>query len=211
MKKILPFLILGFLLGISANAQSQYEKGMNEAFTLLENNQYMEAGNLFERIAKAEKENWLPYYYASQIKIIASFSNNNSVKKEQQLEEAQNLLDQARNFGGRENAEIMVLQAMLHTSRLTIDPNLYGMKLSPVINRIYNDAFEKAPNNPRVIVSKAEWDINSARFFGEDPEKYCEDLQNGLRLFGKEKAPEKFYPSWGEDRARKLVAATCKK
>lgn len=210
MKEFLHTCLLGLILGFTATAQSTYKTGMQQAFSLWESNQYKEAENLFERITEAEKKEWLPYYYASQIKIIKSFSMNNPIKKEEHLEQAQALLNKSRSIAGAENVEVMVLQAMLHTSRLTIDPGTYGMTLSPVISRIYKNASEKAPDNPRVILSKAEWDMGAAQFFGEDPKKYCEDLQTSLRLFSESDPEEQqFAPSWGEDRAKMLVARTC--
>lgn len=209
MKKLLITCLLNLIIGATAIAQSQYELGMEKALALMENNEPKKASDLFERLAEAEKDNWLPYYYASQIKIIESLSMNDMVKKEQQLEEAQELLDQALLFAEEDSVEVMVLQAMLHTSRLTIDPNLYGMNLSPIITRIYTNASEKAPNNPRVMMSKAEWNMGAAKYFGEDPKQYCDEIQASLELYGKEVVQKKYYPSWGEDRAKMLIARNC--
>ena len=54
MKKVITLIVVIFALNISA--QSNYEKGMNKAFELWSANKSTEAGQLFERISKAEKE-----------------------------------------------------------------------------------------------------------------------------------------------------------
>lgn len=208
MKVIIFNIILGLLTAISSSAQSRYETGMNQAFEHWQNNDPIEAANLFERIAKAEKENWLPYYYASRVKVVQSFSIPGEVQKEQLLKEAQELLDSARSLNGEE-AELLVLQAMLHTARLTIDPATYGMKLSPVITQLYAEAAQKDPNNPRVILSKAEWDMGSAQFFGKDPTASCPDLQKSLELFAAEEKDHLKAVVWGEDRAHMLIQKSC--
>ena len=209
MKIFLYTCLIGLMAGFAANAQSKYDTGMEKAFELWEQQKPIEAANLFERIANAEKEEWLPYYYAAQLKIIESFSMTDRSKKEQQIDEAQDLLDQAASFAGENNVEVAILQAMLHTSRLTMDPSIYGMKLSPVINSIYEKALKEAPGNPRVVLSKAEWDMGSARFFGENPAKYCDDLKLSVELFDKEHPEGKYAPSWGKDRAQMLIANNC--
>ncbi|WP_010522883.1 hypothetical protein [Aquimarina agarivorans] len=62
---IISFVLVAFF----ANAQSNYEKGMQKAFGLWQENKIEEASNLFERIANAEKENWLPYYYVANVNV----------------------------------------------------------------------------------------------------------------------------------------------
>jgi len=209
MKTLLSILIIAFISNFQIQAQSQYESGMSKAFDLWSSGESQEAANLFERIASAEETNWLPFYYTAQIKIVESFDMDDLALKEQQLEKAQELLDQAKANSQPENVENMVLQAMLHTSYITLNPSVYGMKLSGTVNSIYNRAMEIAPENPRVVLSKAEWDMGSARFFGEDPTQYCNDLKKSLILFSTFKAEEAFYPSWGEDRAQQNLSRNC--
>ena len=210
MKAIIVYILLGLISAMSTQAQSPYDAGMTEAFELWRNEKPTEATNLFERIAKAENDNWLPYYYASQVKIVQSFPMTQPATKEQLLNEAQDLLDEAKEQGGDE-VELLVLQAMLHTARLTIDPAVYAMKLSPVITGLYTKASEIAPDNPRLALSKTEWNIGSAKYFGEDPVIYCLDLKAALVLFDKENHSPMVAPAWGKERLQMLIAQTCEK
>jgi hypothetical protein len=208
MQAFIITIALSLFTAIGLNAQTQYEQEMTRALELWEDQKPEEAANLFERIAGAEAENWLPYYYAAQIKIVESFPVTNRVQKEQMLTEAQNLLDKAKNRNA-DKVEIMILQAMLHTSRLTIDPSTYGMKLAPVISGIYTEASKIEPNNPRLFLSKTEWDMGTAAYYGEDPKKYCPTLEAGLELFAEEDHAPTIAPTWGEQRMKKLIEQTC--
>ena len=210
MKEIIVSAIISLLLNFTLHAQSAYEDGMNEAMSLWESGKTVEAANKFERIAKAEQDQWVPYYYAAQMKIIESFSMTDAVKKEQQLKDAQNLLNDAKTFRGKEDVELTVMQAMLNTALITLDPSVYGMKLSPVISEMYNKAAAQAPENPRVALAKTEWNMGAARYYGQDPKKYCDDLKAVLPLFEAFKTEELFAPSWGEARAKMLIETTCK-
>ena len=65
MKKLSIILILLISFqGISqkeeAVTKTKYQQGMTKAFDLWKNDKPWEAANLFERIATAEPDNWLP-------------------------------------------------------------------------------------------------------------------------------------------------------
>ena len=66
---VITFILIGSIL----TAQDQFASGMQKAFQLWGEGKIPEASNLFERIATAEPENWLPLYYASQVNTVAWF------------------------------------------------------------------------------------------------------------------------------------------
>lgn len=200
-------LLLALLITQLISAQSQYEKGMKKAFELWGTNP-PEASNLFERISKAETDNWLPSYYAAQVNILQSFGEKNKEKLTAQLDKAQDLLNEAKSIS-KNNPEILVMQALLHTAWVAYDGATYGMSLSPKVAALYGQAKTIAPNNPRVVLSKAEWDMGSARFFGQDTTVFCKDIENSIELFAKFKPESPFHPQWGKERAEQVLAS-CK-
>ena len=125
MKTLITFILL--ITFSFTNAQSNYQKGMQKAFELWGNQKNEEAANLFERIALAEKENWLPFYYAAQIKIINTFNTKDRKNTIPNLEKAQDLLNQAKTWS-QNNVETVVLQALLPVSytHLTL-PTIYSV------------------------------------------------------------------------------------
>jgi hypothetical protein len=196
---LIAFIISGFI-----SAQSNYEKGMQKAFELWGTNP-TEASNLFERIATAEKENWLPSYYAAQVLITQSFGEKDKAKLDGQLKKAQELINDATAIS-KNNPEIIVMQAMLHTAYVAYDGASYGMQLSPKIAALYSQAAVIDATNPRVVLNKAEWDMGSARFFGQDTAPFCKDLESALELFANFKPESPFHPNWGKERAEQALA-----
>lgn len=198
MKNIITVLVL-FMTTITI-AQDQYNKGMQKAFGLWGEGKFMEASNLFERISTAEPDNWLPFYYVAQVNTIISFGEKDEKILEQQLDKAQEYVDLAKAISPN-NPEILVQQAMTHTAWIAFDGATYGMTLSGKVAALYAQALQLAPDNPRVVFSKAEWDMGSARYFGQDVTPYCKDVERSLELFANFKAESAFHPNWGVDRA----------
>ena len=202
MKRLLTFTLL--FISLIASAQGNYEKGMQKAFELWGQDKPTEAVNLFERIATAEPDNWLPSYWAAQISIVTSFGEKDKDKLTAQLGKAQDLLNDATAIS-KDNPEIMVMQALLHTAWVAYDGATYGMKLSGTVMQIYGKAQQIAPNNPRVVLNKAEWDMGGAKFFGQDTKPFCKDVERALALFANDKPESEFHPKWGEDRAKQIL------
>ncbi len=197
-------LITVLLFGAFVSAQDQYAQGMQKAFQLWGENKPMEASNLFERISNAEPDNWLPYYYVAQINTIISFGERDKEKLTQQLEKAQEFLDIAKSISP-DNPELLVQQAMTHTAWIAYDGANYGMTLSPKVEALYAKATAMAPQNPRVVLSKAEWDMGSAQYFGKDTAPFCKDVERALELFTNFNPEGPFYPQWGKDRAEAIL------
>lgn len=197
-------LLISLFIGFSVFGQDKYFKGMQQAFALWEEEKTTEASNLFERIAMAELDNWLPYYYTAQVNTLRSFGETDKEKISQQLEKAQESIDLAMAISP-ENPEILIQQAMIHTAWIAFDGATYGMTLSAKNVAIYAKALDLAPNNPRVVLSKAEWDMGSAKYFGKDTAPYCKDVEQSLELFANFKPEGQFYPNWGKERATMIL------
>ena len=202
MKKIITLLALMFVIQLSA--QTAYEKGMTKAFELWKENKTKEAGQLFERIANAEKENWLPSYYAATIEIIEAFKIKEEATLIAKLNKAQEFLDTANSLSPN-NPEILIRQALLHVAYMAFDGQKYGMTMSMKNAGLYKKAFELAPENPRVILSKAESDMGAARFFGQSTKPFCENIEKAIDLGKKEEITIKFYPRFDVERAEKIL------
>jgi hypothetical protein len=197
-------IILTFLISGALASQTNYQTGMQSAFELWGKNQPSEASNLFERIAQAESNEWLPNYYAAQINIVSSFGERDIDKLKAQLDKAQNFINDANTIS-KNNPELLVLQALLHTAWVAYDGATYGMTLSPKVTALYAQAKQLAPENPRVVYCKADWDMGSARFFGQDTAPFCKDIEKSLDLFANFKPESPFHPKWGKNRAEQIL------
>ncbi|MFD2587007.1 hypothetical protein ACFSQJ_08695 [Croceitalea marina] len=206
MKKLVLVILIVAINGIKA--QDQYSKGMQKAMELWSEQKTVDASNLFERIATAEMDNWLPYYYVAMVNITASFGEEDEQKLSLQLEKAKEYIDMAKNISP-DNVEILVLEAMMNTAWIAFDGATYGMTLSGKNVQLYKKAAELAPENPRVVFGKAEWDMGAARYFGKDTAPYCKDIERALQLFATFKPETEFHPNWGKERAEQ-IAEECK-
>jgi hypothetical protein len=206
--KNLLFLVFT-MISITGFSQSKYEDGMRKAFELWGADKPWEAANLFERISTAEPDNWLPSYYVAQINVIYSFEEKDPAQLNAQMEKAQEFMNVAKSIS-KDNAELLVLDALWHTVWIAYDGQQYGMKYSGKVAQLYQQALQLAPDNPHVVFGKAEWDMGSARFFGQPLDPYCADLQRAIELFSTFKPESEFHPSYGENRAKELSAQTCK-
>ena len=203
-------LIIIALLAITGGTQAQtnFEKGMTKAFELWEANKTDEAENMFERIAKAEPNEWLPNYYIAQINSIKSWNIKDESVLKGQLDKAQEHLDIAMTKS-EDNAELLVMQAQVLTNWVAFDGMTYGMKYSGKVNQLYAKALELSPNNPRVVFNKADWNMNSAKYFGNDTAPYCQEIEASIELFDTFKAETEFHPNWGLKRAEQVMES-CK-
>ncbi len=207
MKKLITVL---FVIASSLiNGQTNFEKGMQKAFDLWQENKWEAAENMFERIANAEPEEWLPNYYIAQMNSLKSWNVKDEKVLKSQLDKAQKHLDIAFEKS-KDNAEIIILQAQVYTNWVAYDGATYGMKYAGKITELYNKAFELSPKNPRAAFCRAEWQMGSAKYFGKDTAPYCVEIEKSIELFANFKPETKFSPNWGEKRA-KQVSADCKK
>lgn len=202
MKKFTIIIAIFIATGISA--QTKYQKGMQKAFDLWNQNKLTEASQLFERISKAEPENWLPAYYAATVEIISSFGIKDEAVLTAKLTKAQEFLDVAKS-NSENNPELIITQALLNLGYIAFDGQKYGMTLSGKNNMLYAKALEIAPNNPRVILGKAEWEMGAAKFFGKSTKPYCDAIKKAIELGKAEKIEQEFYPKFQLKRAEEVL------
>ncbi|QAA82952.1 hypothetical protein EI546_15045 [Aequorivita sp. H23M31] len=192
----------------NAAAPTKYEKGMQEAFGLWKDNHPWEAANMFVRIAKAEPDNWLPPYYVALINVVYSFGEKDKSKLSEQLAKAQNFINDATALSP-DNPDIMVVQAQLYTAWIVFDGQQYGMMYSPKASGLYEKALAIDPENPRTIMARAEWNIGSAKYFGEPVEAYCKDIERAMKNAETHPTKEEFYPRFNLERAKQVLAENC--
>jgi hypothetical protein len=202
MEKVL--LILALVVSALGMSQTNYEQGMQKAFQLWGEGNTTEASALFERIALAEKDSWLPGYYVALVNTTKAFSTQDAKAAESLLVKAQNALNPLLvNYPN--NVELLVMQAMIHTAYIAKDPMTNGQRLTGPVMQLYGKAEAISPNNPRVVLSKAQFEMGSAQFFGTDLTPICAKIEKSLELFDTFKPETPFHPTWGKDKAQQAL------
>ncbi|MET3025500.1 hypothetical protein ABXT06_02375 [Flavobacterium sp. UW10123] len=206
MKKIITLIAL-LVVGISS-AQTQFEQGMNKAFGLWKEGKNTEASALFERIAAAEKNSYLPNYYVALINATAVFTEKDKTKIDLLLTKAQDALD-LEMIKDQANSELYVMQALIYTGYVVADPMTNGMKYSSKVMEAYAKAKALDPNNPRAVFGEADYQLGGAKWTGVDTKPLCAQVDKSIELFNTFKPATPYAPKWGLDRALE-IQKTCK-
>lgn len=202
MTKIIVSIV--FFITSLVSAQGQFEQGMGKAFQLWGEGKNTEASAMFERIAAAEKNTWLPNYYVALVNTTTAFGTKDKEQISLLLDKAQNALD-VELIKTPNNPELLVMQAMIHTAWIVYDPMTNGQKLSGTVMELYGKAEAIAPENPRVIIGKAEFEIGGAKFWGKDTKPMCAQIEKAIGLFATFKPETPFSPKWGLERAQEAL------
>ncbi|PXY45789.1 hypothetical protein [Flavobacterium hydrophilum] len=191
------------------SAQTQFEQGMGKAFGLWKEGKNAEASAMFERIAAADKNSYLPNYYVALINTTAAFTEKDKTKIDLMLTKAQDALD-VELIKDQNNAELHVLQALIYTAYVVADPMTNGMKYSAKVMEAYAKAKAIDPNNPRAVFGEADYQLGGAKWTGVDTKPLCAQVDKAIELFATFKPETPFSPKWGLDRALE-AQKNCKK
>jgi hypothetical protein len=190
---------------VSLLSAQQFEAGMGQAMKLWGEGKTNEASALFERIAAAEKNNYLPNYYVALVNTTTAFNTKDKQQINNLLTKAQAALD-IEMAKDQKNPELYCIQALIYTAWIVADPMTNGMKLSGKTMETYEIALKLEPNNPRAVFGKADFAINGAKWTGVDTKPLCKEVERSIALFENEKPKSAFAPNWGIDRAKQTLA-----
>ncbi len=210
MKKL--FLTALLVISVSAFAQTAFEKAMTEKIGKLEQSKTPEdftaSSNDFARIGDKEKTNWLPYYYAAHASIEKG-RNLMRTGKMSELDaiaaEAQTNLDKASALSPN-NAEILILQKMIHSLKMMVDPQSRFMSEGMLAADALSKAEKLDSENPRISLLKAEDTYFTPEQFGGSKTKGLELFQKSLDQFKVYKAKTALDPTWGKGEAEYFLA-----
>jgi len=207
MKKLILVFALALITATIVKSQSLYETNMEKAFGFWNDGKATEAVALFERIAQAEEDEWIPLYHAANVLISTQFRIQDLTQRNAMLEKAKGIIAEAHQRS-ENNSELTTLEGLLYTGYVSMDPGTYGMKYSAKIMQLHNKAVAMNPDNPRALANKIEYEMGTAAFFGNDTAPFCEQMKEIIPKFENQKLSEPFAPSYGIERAKK-VANSC--
>ncbi|MGB3005622.1 MAG: hypothetical protein WBC06_03870 [Chitinophagaceae bacterium] len=208
MKKTI-FIFFALFTASTVIAQSdKYVKAMEAKVVMLDSNNSLETwkdlANAFERIADAEKTQWMPYYYASYCNIMAGYSSmpqdggmgDYSSITDPLADNAEKLLNKAEEMS-KDNAEIFCIRKMVHSLRMMGNPmNRYmteGAKAT--------EALEKAkalnPNVPRIYILEGQDKFYTPEQFGGSKAEAKLLFEKANEIFMTSKPGSSIEPQWG--------------
>jgi hypothetical protein len=208
MKKIL-FVLLVSLMGTATFAQSEkFTKAMEAKVMLLDSNNsadtWKELANTFERIADAEKTQWLPYYYASYCNVMAGYGSmpqdgsmgDNSAIADPYADKAESLLNKAIALTTA-NTEIYCVKKMVHSLRMMGNPMSRYMTEGAKATEALTKAKELNTSNPRIYILEAQDKFYTPEQFGGSKAEAKILFEKAKGLFDTYKTESSIAPNWG--------------
>jgi len=208
MKKFFSIIITSLLL-ITASAQSEkYTKAMETLVSAIDSTRnhdiLIDLGNSFERIANAEKTQWLPYYYAAFCNVQAgmlslpmdgSFGDNSSIT-DPVADKAEKLLAKAEEIT-KGNTEIYCVQKMIASLRMMGNAMARYMTEGPKAEAALAKAKEADANNPRIYILEAQDKYFTPEQFGGSKDEAKILFEKAQTLFDTYKPENSIAPNWG--------------
>jgi hypothetical protein len=157
----------------------------------------LSVANTFERIADAEKTQWLPYYYAGLALSTAGW-NDPKMDKDANSTRINTLCDEAEALD--KNSEIYVLRNMSATQQMMVDPQTRWQTYGIQASKDLEIATQLNPDNPRIYYLKGESLINTPAAFGGGKDKAKPMFEKAIALYKTDK-PKSLWPNWGRERS----------
>jgi hypothetical protein len=159
--------------------------------------------NSIERIANAEKKEWLPDYYLAYCLVMQAYQAEAS--------EVDNYCDRATTFINRADSlkgdasEIYVMRAMIASARIKVDPRSRGAKYGKMSSAYLDTAETKNANNPRIYFVRASGLYYTPPMFGGGKNKAKPVLEDAIKKYDAWVPKNKIDPHWGRFRAQQML------
>lgn len=202
MKKVLFLSLLLSLASAGFSQSDRYIDAMKKNISQIDSvalkNNISELANNFQRIAAAEKNQWLPYYYAAYLTVVQVLLKPGGDNQDEVADHAGDLLDAALRILGKENSETYVIRAMIATAHMTVDPQSRYMQYGPEISQSLHRAQALDPSNPRPVLYQAQSLFHTPEFAGGGKEVAKPFFEKAKKLFAEFKPENELSPAWGK-------------
>ncbi|MEZ4853649.1 tetratricopeptide repeat protein [Flavobacterium sp.] len=198
MTRIITFLVLMILGQLSA--QNTVETQLKDALLTWNSNDKEKALPLFDEVAEKYADNWLANYYVAYANVVTAFSYKEQPETlKVYLDKAQTAQDKV-NLLEPNNAEVLVVQALINTGYIIYNPMQNGRTYSEFVQKLYKRALLLAPENPRVLLCKTEFEVGMTRYMGGDVKPFCNQFLKAKELFSTFKPESDLHPNWGTEK-----------
>lgn len=201
MKKLLS--ILAFIsVTLFASAQNKkYEAAMEKNIAALDTTrdglQLQNLANNFERIASAEKAEWLPNYYLAYCYVNMTYSTKGD-QIDTYCDKAEKFLHVADSISPN-NSEIYTLKAQIASARISVNPMTRGQKYGTESAEFREKAKQLDKANPRPYYLEGTSYFYTPPMFGGGKDKAKPAFQKALELYEAFKPESTIAPNWGKN------------
>ena len=214
MKKQFLF-IAAFVIAINSFSQSEkYTKAMEQLVPAIDTTRNVDGlnnlANSFQRIADAEKNQWLPYYYAALANVSAAYMMSMGQmgmadKTDPIADKAEGLLNKAAELS-KDNSEIYCVKKMIASLRLVGDPQNRYMTYGPAAEEALATAKSLNPGNPRVTLLEAQDKLFTPEQFGGSKTEAKKLFEEAIKKYEAFKPETSIHPTWGMAQAKYFLS-----
>jgi hypothetical protein len=202
MKKIFTLVFISFICHTAFSQSERYVPAMKKNISQLDSigikNNAAELANNFQRVADAEKTQWLPYYYAAYLTAYQALTTQDNSIKDEMADKANSLLESAQKILAKDNSEIYVIKAMIATAHMTVDPQNRYMTYGQEISNSLKKAEALDSTNPRPVLLQAQNLYFTPEFAGGGKDIAKPLFEKAKELFASFKPANELSPDWGK-------------
>jgi hypothetical protein len=164
----------------------------------------LDLANKFERIATAEKTQWLPYYYAALCQVNYSYMEQDKNKIDAIADKASEWIDKADALQPN-NSEVSCIKSMIASAHMMVNPMQRFMEYGPEAQSFIDAAMQQDPANPRPEYLKGQSLKYTPEQFGGGCATAKPVLQSSLAKHNTFKPASDIHPNWGKQRVEMLI------
>jgi hypothetical protein len=206
MKKIFLVTVLAMITTLSFAQNDKYVKTMEVKIAAFDTTRSViglgEIANDFERIANAEKTQWLPFYYAALANVNMGYTmlggqmGGDASKIDPIADKAEKLINKAEELS-KNNSEIYVIKKMIASLRMMVDPQARYMTYGPAAATALETAKKLNPENPRIFLLEGQDKFYTPEAYGGSKTEAKKLLEAALKKFDSHKTESNISPNWG--------------
>jgi hypothetical protein len=204
MKHLLVLLAVSLMATTTFAQSEKYVKTMEAKIAVLDTTRnaatLQDLANTFERIAAAEKTQWLPYYYAALANVNMGYGlmqQNNMASLDAVADKAEALIAQAEALSAN-NPEIFILKKMTNSMRMMVDPQSRFMQYGPQAQAALEKAKSLDPENPRVYLLEGQDKFYTPEQYGGSKAEAKKLFELAAKKFDAHKPASTIAPTWGK-------------
>ena len=213
MKKLLLSAIILFIALTSFSQSEKFTQAMKKNLGAMDSSfknpaDLLKLANSFERIASAEKNQWLAFYYAAFCQVNVGFMEQDKSKVDAIADKAASLIATADSLAPN-NSEISCIKSMIASCHMMVDPMTRWQEYGAESSSNMEASMSQDPSNPRPYYLKGQGLKFTPEAFGGGCATARPALETALEKYATFKPASELHPSWGKQIAQQLIA-TCK-
>jgi|JI6StandDraft_1071083.scaffolds.fasta_scaffold34360_1 hypothetical protein len=213
MKKLFLLAAVSFLATATFAQSEKYLASMKANIAAIDSSfknpqNLLDLANKFERIAIAEKNQWLAYYYAAFCQVNYTYMEKDKTKVDAIADKATELIDKADALQPN-NSEISCIKSMIASAHMMVNPMQRFQEYGPEAQSYLDAAMQQDATNPRPEYLKGQGLKYTPEQFGGGCATAKPVLQSSLAKYGTFKPASEIHPTWGKQRVE-LLLSECK-